>query len=52
VVLKPQTKYWIHVEGDDVETYDELIETPVAIKTQNIVKDLFLQVLTKNTAKK
>jgi len=52
VVLKPQTKYWIHVEGDDVETYDELIETPVATKTQNLVKDLFLQVLTKNTAKK
>lgn len=52
VVLKPQTKYWIHVEGDDVATYDELIETPAASKTQNLSKDLFLQVLTKNTAKK
>lgn len=52
VVLKPQTKYWIHVEGEGVTTYDELIETPAATKTQNIVKDLFLQVLTKNTAKK
>lgn len=52
VVLKPQTKYWIHIEGEGVTTYDELIETPVATKTQNLSKDLFLQVLTKNTAKK
>ena len=52
VVLKPQTKYWIHVEGEGVTTYDELIETPAAGKTVNLSKDLFLQVLTKNTAKK
>ncbi len=52
VVLKPQTKYWIHIEGEGVATYDELIETPAATKTQNLSKDLFLQVLTKNTAKK
>jgi hypothetical protein len=52
VVLKPQTKYWIHVEGDGVETYDELIETPATVKTMNLSKDLFLRVLSKNTAKK
>lgn len=52
VVLKPQTKYWIHIEGNDVVTFDELIETPAASKTVNLSKDLFLQVLTKNTAKK
>lgn len=52
VVLKPQTKYWIHVEGEGITTYDELIETPAAGKTVNLSKDLFLQVLTKNTAKK
>src|SRR5687767_7530564 len=28
VVLKPQTKYWLHLEGPGIETRDILVKTP------------------------
>ena len=54
VVLKPQTKYWLHVEGDGVETKDILIETPAAQgKTVNVEQDITISVLSPtHTAKK
>ena len=54
VVLKPQTKYWLHVEGDGVETKDILIETPAAQgKTVNVEQDITVSVLSPiHTAKK
>jgi hypothetical protein len=54
VVLKPQTKYWLHVEGDGVETKDILIETPaVTGKTVNVEQDITVSVLSPiHTAKK
>jgi hypothetical protein len=54
VVLKPQTKYWLHIEGQDVETDDILIETPaVTGKTVNVEQDITVSVLSPiHTAKK
>ena len=55
VILKPQTKYWIHLEGDGAETKDIQIDTPAttAGKTMNMQQDFLVQVLpTLNTAKK
>ena len=54
VVLKPQTKYWLHIEGDHVETKDVLIETPaVTGKTVNVEQDITVSVLSPiHTAKK
>ncbi|HYM20034.1 MAG TPA: hypothetical protein VEW28_03410 [Candidatus Kapabacteria bacterium] len=39
VVLKPGKKYWVHLEGDDIVTKDELVETPAVEKTEYIVRD-------------
>ena len=39
VVLQANKKYWVHLEGDDIITKDELIETPAAPKTVQMVKD-------------
>ena len=54
VVLKPQTKYWLHIEGEGVETKDILIETPAAQgKTVNVQQDITVSVLSPiHTAKK
>jgi hypothetical protein len=54
VVLKPQTKYWFHIEGERVETKDILIETPaVTGKTVNVEQDITVSVLSPiHTAKK
>ena len=54
VVLKPQTKYWLHIEGDGVETKDVLVETPaVTGKTVNVEQDITVSVLSPiHTAKK
>lgn len=39
VVLQANKKYWVHLEGDDILTKDELIETPAASKTVQMNKD-------------
>jgi hypothetical protein len=39
VVLQANKKYWMHLEGDDIVTKDELIETPSTNKTIQINKD-------------
>jgi hypothetical protein len=54
VIVKPQTKYWLHIEGEDIETRDILVETPAAGgKTVNMVQDFLVTVLPKHsTAKK
>ena len=39
VVLQANKKYWVHLEGDDILTKDELIETPSASKTVQMDKD-------------
>ena len=39
VVLQANKKYWVHLEGDDILTKDELIETPAATKTVQMDKD-------------
>lgn len=54
VVLKPQTKYWLHIEGDNVESKDILIETPPATgRTVNVEQDITISVLSPiHTAKK
>lgn len=54
VILKPNTKYWVHLENGDIETKDIQIVTPSATgKTVNMEQDFLVQVLsTQNTAKK
>ena len=39
VVLQANKKYWVHLEGDDIISKDELIETPAATKTVQMTKD-------------
>ncbi len=39
VVLQPNTKYVIHIEGQDIATVDEAIETPAAASTIKLTKD-------------
>lgn len=39
VVLQANKKYWVHLEGDDIITKDELIETPTASSTVQMAKD-------------
>jgi hypothetical protein len=39
VVLQANKKYWVHLEGTDILTKDELIETPSAAKTVQMEKD-------------
>ncbi|MDP4219409.1 MAG: hypothetical protein Q8916_03325 [Bacteroidota bacterium] len=39
VVLQANKKYWVHLEGDDILTKDELIETPSTSKTVQMDKD-------------
>ena len=39
VILQPNKKYWVHLEGEDILTKDELIETPSVIKTEQMNKD-------------
>ncbi len=55
VIVKPSTKYWVHLEGADIATRDIQIETPALAqsKTVNMIQDLLVAVLpTQNTAKK
>lgn len=54
VLLKPATKYWLHIEGADVETKDILVETPaVTGKTVTVEEDITVSVLSPiHTAKK
>ncbi|MEP7235192.1 MAG: hypothetical protein ABI778_07840 [Ignavibacteriota bacterium] len=46
VVLQSGKKYWVHLEGEDIITKDELIETPVATKTEQMVKDFSVTTIT------
>jgi hypothetical protein len=39
VILQANKKYWVHLEGADIITKDELIETPSATKTVQMDKD-------------
>ncbi len=39
VILQANKKYWVHLEGQDIITQDELIETPKASKTVQMDKD-------------
>ncbi|MFI5263495.1 MAG: hypothetical protein ACHQM6_03165 [Candidatus Kapaibacterium sp.] len=39
VILQPSTKYVIHIEGQDIATVDEAIETPAANSTIKLTKD-------------
>src|SRR3954463_3047481 len=39
VVLEAKKKYWIHLEGADIATQDEMIETPAAESTVKMNKD-------------
>ena len=39
VVLQANKKYWVHLEGEDILTKDELIETPAATSTVQMDKD-------------
>ena len=39
VVLQANKKYWVHLEGEDIITKDELIETPSASSTVQMAKD-------------
>jgi hypothetical protein len=49
VVLKPQTKYWLHLEGNGVEAKDILIKTPaVADRTVTVEEDIPVSVLSRN----
>jgi hypothetical protein len=39
VVLQTNKKYWVHLEGSDILTKDELIETPAVAQTTKLEKD-------------
>jgi hypothetical protein len=39
VVLSPNKKYWVHLEGDSILTKDLLISTPPAAQTQQFQQD-------------
>jgi hypothetical protein len=39
VVLSPDKKYWVHLEGDSTLTKDVLISTPPAGQTQQFTQD-------------
>jgi hypothetical protein len=39
VILQPGKKYWVHLEGQDILTKDELIETPSVLHTEQLKKD-------------
>ena len=46
VVLQTNKKYWVHLEGEDIITKDELIETPTSSKTVQIDKDFAVTTIT------
>jgi len=39
IVLQPNTKYIVHIEGQDIATIDQAIETPAANSTIKVTKD-------------
>src|SRR5579872_6651307 len=39
VVLSPEKKYWVHLEGDSILTKDMLISTPSIDQTQQLQQD-------------
>jgi hypothetical protein len=45
VVLKPGTKYWVHLEGDNIVTKDEMVETPLCAKTEQLDKNFTVTVV-------
>lgn len=46
VILQANKKYWVHLEGADIITKDELIETPAATKTVQMDKDFAVTTIT------
>ena len=46
VILQANKKYWVHLEGADIITKDELIETPAATKTVQMQKDFTVTTIT------
>ena len=44
VVLKPGKKYWLHLEGDNIVTRDEMVETPATNQTAYVTKDFSVAV--------
>ncbi len=46
VILQANKKYWVHLEGADIITKDEMIETPVATKTVQMNKDFSVTTIT------
>lgn len=45
VVLKPATKYWVHLEGDNIVTKDEAVQTPACSKTEQLDKNFTVTVV-------
>jgi hypothetical protein len=39
VVLKPGRKYWVHLEGENIVTKDEMVEAPEVAKTTDLNKN-------------
>lgn len=39
VVLQPGKKYWVHLEGENIVTKDEMVETPEVAKTSDLNKN-------------
>ncbi len=52
VVLETNKKYYIHIEGSDIATQDELIETPAAKNTVKINKDITVSSAVSNSQDK
>ena len=46
VILQANKKYWVHLEGADIITKDEMIETPAASKTIQMNKDFSVTTIT------
>ena len=52
VILQPNKKYWVHLEGEDILTKDELIETPIVNKTEQLTKDFAVTTISAPQAQK
>lgn len=49
VVLKPQTNYWLHIEGEGVVKKDILIKTPaIADRTVTIEEDIPVSLISRS----
>jgi len=46
VILQANKKYWVHLEGMDIISKDEMIETPATSKTLQMNKDFTVTTIT------